>query len=108
MKKQKKESSYQLKIICRPRQMGKTNEAVQYAKDHNLAIGVLHKNEAGRISREYDFPITKILTFEEIQNQLPVYPEILTTNGIIIDNAERLLQRVLGLLPLKGFTISDN
>ncbi len=97
-----------MKVICKPRAGGKTTELLQMALDHHYAF-VCHSQAEYRrlldICRDANQEPPLFLTYEQfIEGRLRSHREI---RGVVIDNADMLLQRLAGPVEVKGVALNS-
>lgn len=100
-----------MKVIVRPRQMGKTSDLIEYASKNDYVIVCQNHRAREHIQRLADKLGCKI--------RPPIYPRKLTDNsraikdsmkcidakGIVVDDIEWVLQEFLGMgMLIRGFT----
>lgn len=97
-----------MKVIHWPRASGRTTKVIEESHDHGYHIVCLNLNECKRIvkeARRMNLDIPEPIPFYQFIGGCVVRGE--RVKGIIIDNADYLLQQLSPHLPIKIITIED-
>jgi hypothetical protein len=96
-----------MRVICKPRRAGKTTDLIKMAAQSQAYIVVMHRREAQRIAEqaeEMGLDIRFPVTFEELLQTKMVGSFV---RNIIIDNADILLERLLGNLKIECISLTE-
>ncbi len=92
-----------MKVIVRPRQMGKTRKLIQISEQTGAIIIVpdhrFVKNVQG-LALKLGYVIPKPMTFGELKEK-QVKPEL----GVLIDNADYIIRSMIGSVVIKGIAL---
>ena len=95
-----------MKVIIRPRRGGKTCDAIKIAADTGSFIVCFDATEAARVytqAKRMGVRIPFPLTLEQVMNRQHLG---LNIPGIVIDNVETWLYRLVGVTPIRAITIT--
>jgi hypothetical protein len=96
-----------MQVIARGRAMGKTTELIKLAAEKFAYIICINKQEVDRVwhqAEQMGLDIPFPLTIDQLGSR----DRSQQVNGYLVDNAELILQQIVGHRPLLAISISTN